>query len=540
MKHEDALQAQKGVPDAGKFLVVPILVLMFAQMGTVGENAAMGIAASSLTAQLGATMSDIQLANMIYPLVAGAVMMAGGMLGIIIGWKKNLRIGLALAAAGELIAAFAPNMTLFIWAGRLLVGVGGSLLVPSLLGIVPVIYKTGKHRALAFGCIGAAMGIANVLPLILGVVMDAFGFRVTFGALSVYFLLVLLASFGIPKTEQAKGNLKFDFVGTALAIVGLFLFLLGVSRISVWGLFEATAAAPFSIAGISPAPVLAVVGLAIVAVLFAVERKVEDKNGCALIPRSFYKTPQVLAGLTTCAAIFVFNGAMTILLLPYAQLVAGWSALMTGIVALVYGLPIFLVSLGLPRFFPDLSPKRIIQTGYIITAIGTVAIAMFITSDGLSPLVWLGIVISGIGSGFLSAQASNVVALAIDDRDASQSGGIQATCRNVGQAIAIAVLGTMLLFGISSGVNGEVQANVGLPQEVKTAMAEKSYTLTSDAAFEESIADVPASEGEKTELVSMYSDVRMNQTRIGFGVTAGVLLLCLVTTRWITVLRKED
>ena len=533
-------QPKTGGATPEKFLLVPILVLMFAQMGTVGENAAMGIATSALTAGLGATMADIQLANMVYPLVAGAVMVAGGMLGIIIGWKKNLRIGLILAAAGEFVAAMAPNMTIFIWGGRLLVGTGASLLVPSLLGIIPTIYKSGKNRALAFGCIGAALGIANVLPLVLGVVMDASGFRITFGIMGVYFLLVFLASFGISKTEQQKGNLKFDFAGTALAIAGLFLFLLGVSRISVWGLFWAMPEAPVSLGGISPAPVLAIAGLILLVILFQVEKQVEAKNGCALIPRSFYKTPQVLAGLTTCAAIFIFNGTMTILLLPYAQLVAGWSALTTGLVALVYGLPIFLVSLGLPKFFPNMSPRLIIQIGYVITALATVIMAAFVTVDGLSPFVWLGVVLAGVGSGFLSAQASNVVALAIDDRDASQSGGVQATCRNVGQAIAIAVLGTMLLFGISSTVASDIEASPNISPEAKVAMADRSYSLLSNEQFEASLADVPATAEEKAEMVAINAQARVTQTRIGFGVCVVALLLCLVTTRWITVFKKEN
>ena len=81
-----------------KFLVLPILVLILAQMGTSGDNGALSLAATALTQDLGATVADIQLANMVYSLMAGAFMIAGGMMGTIIGWKKNFRIGAALCA----------------------------------------------------------------------------------------------------------------------------------------------------------------------------------------------------------------------------------------------------------------------------------------------------------------------------------------------------------------------------------------------------------------------------------------------------------
>ena len=59
--------AAKASPGAGKekFLVLPIIILVLAQMGTTGDNGALSLAATALTQDLGATTSDLQLANMI-------------------------------------------------------------------------------------------------------------------------------------------------------------------------------------------------------------------------------------------------------------------------------------------------------------------------------------------------------------------------------------------------------------------------------------------------------------------------------------------
>ena len=95
----------------------------------------------------------------------------------------------------------------------------------------------------------------------------------------------------------------------------MFLFLVGVSRISAWGLIEPFAACPFTIAGISPCLPMAILGVVILIVMINVEKKVEEKNGFALLPQSFLKTPQVLAGLAASAITFFFMGVQSILML---------------------------------------------------------------------------------------------------------------------------------------------------------------------------------------------------------------------------------
>lgn len=273
-----------------KFLVLPIVILILAQMGATGDNGALSLAATALTTDLGATTSDIQLANMIYPLVGGSFMIAGGLAGTLIGWRKTFRIGASLAAVGEVALALSPNMTVFIWVGRVLVGLGASFLIPSLLGIIPFIYH-GSNRTVAFGCIGAASGLSAVLPLILGVVMQTAGMRVTFFVLAAYFVGVAALSLGLPKIEQPHEKSHFDAIGVALAASGFFFVLIGLSSISTWGLIEPLRTAPFTLFGISPALPLVALGIVVLALLVVVEGREERRYGLVVLPRSFITTP---------------------------------------------------------------------------------------------------------------------------------------------------------------------------------------------------------------------------------------------------------
>ena len=460
MAKAKAVAEEKG---AEKFMLLPVLVLILAQMGTSGDNGALSLAATALTQDLGATTADIQLANMVYSLMAGAFMIAGGMMGTIIGWKKNFRMGALLCAAGEVVLAVSPNMTVFIWGGRTLVGFGASFMIPSVLGLVPKIYH------------------------------------------------------------------------------GLFLFLVGVSRISAWGLVEPFPACPFTIAGISPCLPMAVLGVIILIVMINVEKKVEEKNGFALLPQSFLKTPQVLAGLAASAITFFFMGVQSILMAPYLQLVAGWSPAIVGVLSIVVGVPTFAFSIGIPKFMPKANPRRVIQVGYLTLAAALIIMAFSVTLDAASmPGILIGCVVAGSGAGIVSAQANNVVALAVNERDASQSGGIQTTMRNVGQAIGIALLGAVLLFGITNSVKDAAANDSRISESTVAAISERNIDLVSDENFRASIEDIDMSDEERDALVEINAQSRFNSTRFAYYVGAAIIVLGLATTPAIKKFSKEE
>lgn len=515
---------------AARFLILPIIVLILAQMGATGDNGALSLATASLTSELGATTAQIQLANMIYPLVGGAFMIAGGLAGTMVGWKKIFRGGILLCALGEVVLALAPSMAVFIWGGRVLVGLGASFMIPSVLGLIPLIYQ-GHDRVIAFGAIGAASGLSALLPLALGVVMQLAGMHVTFLALAGYFAIVFAASFTLPAIEQPREREGFDGVGVALAASGLFLLLIGLSSISSWGLVTPLSTAPFTILGISPALPMAAAGIVVLGILVAYERRVEARGGIAVLPSAFLTTPQVRAGLVACALTFFFMGAQSILMAPYLQLVAGWSPVAVGTISIVTGVPTFALALGIPKFMPQAGPRRVIQAGYVAMAAALGIMAFSVTENGASaPLVYLGAFMAGVGAGTVSAHASNVVAMALPEREASQSGGIQSTMRNVGQALGVALLGAVLIFGIAGTVRSRAATDASISPRVSSALSGVSIDLGSNRTFEDEIAGIPMIDDERKELVSIEATARLDAVRMAYAVGGAVVLAGLITT----------
>ena len=112
----------------------------------------------------------------------------------------------------------------------------------------------------------------------------------------------------------------------------------------------------------------------------------------------------------------------------------------------------------------------------------------------------------------------------MNERDAAQSGGIQTTMRNVGQAIGIALLGAVLLFGITNNVIDGAKNDDRISEATVEAISERNIDLTSDDAFRASIEDIEMSDSERDALVEVNAEARFNSTRFAYGVGAVIIL----------------
>ena len=259
-------------------------------------------------------------------------------------------------------------------------------------------------------------------------------------------MLIFFGSFLIPDTDQIHGFVRLDFTGTILAFIGLFVFLIGTSKVSEWGLIKAINA-PFTIFGLSPAIPMMILGIVILVLLLKVEEQVEKEHGFALIPQYFIKNRQVRNGLYASAFIFLIMGAYSMVIISYLQIMEGFNATQSSLSTVCLGIALFLVSFLTPKFAGHLNSKTILRLGYFIVTLSIIPISLSIGKDGTNiPLMFLGIVIMGIGEGFVSARANIVVAEAVNQRDSQQSAGIQATSRNVSQAFGAAFIGSFLIF----------------------------------------------------------------------------------------------
>ena len=507
----------------------PLIVLLAAQFSTMADNSGLAISTEALIALHGASMPQIQMANAMYPLIAGAGMIAGGLIGLIIGWKRQMVIGAGMLAVGSFAAAFAPSMEVLNYGARVGSGLGACLLIPAVLANVAGIYK-GKDQAIAFSAIAALVGLASaVTPLLFGFILDVASFQVAFCGLGIYCLFVMFGSMKLPTLESSPFKGKLDTLGIVLAGIGLLCFVTGLLKISEWGLIKPLT--DFSILGISPAIPTVLVGAALLKVLMIWERRFEEQGGTPLLPSSYVKNPQVVVGLVLCATIFLLFGATGFINVSYMQLVAGMSAFSSGMALCAFALGMMIGSLGAPAKLSHLTCQRICQFGFVIAAVGTALMFLGFTADGITFWQYISLTIFGTGAGLLASQASIVVTSALSEREAQQSGGIQATSRNVGQAFGVAILGSVMLFSLTGAIKSNVAEHEALSAETKQIIIEQpSLPFVSNAMAVDLMEDLIADKEEQRIVIEVMAESRLQSVHYALftliGLMLGGLALC--------------
>ena len=494
----------------------PLAVLALAQIGTSSDSAAMNLATASLVGTLGATLDDIQMATTLFSLIAGAFMIAGGLIGVTIGLRRALAMGLSLAVAGEMVAALSPNIFAFTWGGRVIMGLGACLITPSVLGLVAALYQ-GRQRAIAFGTIAGAAALSTLSPLALGIVMDSSGFRLTFAIMAIYFVLMLCCTRLIPRTPLSGNHSHFDVAGTIVAALGMGLALFGVAHLSDWGIVDPQKLCPFTLCGLPPTLPALLIGRA-------------QRRGNPLIPAAFVTSPKVRAGLSAVALPFFYMGAVGILATPYLQLVTGFTALQTGMLSLLSGIPMFLLATFLPKLAPHLSSRLIIRTGFIAIACACALMAFGVHAHGVTGALFAGMALGGFGVGAVNSQSNNAVACAVTRKEAEQSGGIQGAARSIGLALGTALAGTFLLLTMAGGFAAQA-ASAGIDQSYVAPAAETASTLMSDSAFSDEARTWGADAAQVDKLVDVKASAQADAMRLSFGALGLLMAAGLLTTR---------
>lgn len=478
--------------------LAPLIVLACAQVGTSADNGAFSVAMAEMMRVFGCPLSDVQMASTVYSLMAGTFMLASGLLGMVIGWCRNFRAGLVLAVVGELLCAFSPSIELLIWGGRLMVGLGASLIIPSVLGMVSMLYE-GEERKQAYGVLAA------------------------------YFVALLVASAKLPTGGGLHAG-KFDAPGAVIASLGLFAVMCGLSRISTWGVFAPLPQAPFTIAGISPALPIVGVGLLLLVMLIPVEHWMERTHGIAILPSSFVRNPTVRSGVIAIALPFFYMGAQGLVGTSYYQLVIGLGGMQTALLGIISGVPMLVLAMFVPRKFPQLKPWSVVRTGYVFMAAACVSMAFGVRASELTPIMVVGTLFGGVGVGLVNSQANNIVASAVPPSDAQQSGGIQGAARNLGLALGSAAMGSVLLIAVNTGLDARIDASNVVDTQSKAALEEAVYTYESDAAFMARLESMGVASEAQGELLADNAEVRAKSAATAFYVVAGLAVAALATT----------
>ncbi len=510
------------------------MILGTAQFVMVLDSTVMNVSISQVVADLHTTVPNVQAAITAYTLVMAAFMLTGAKLGDIWGRRRAFAIGLAVYGLGSLTTALSPNITVLMigWSG--IEGLGAVLVIPAIAALAASNYE-GRERALAFALLGGIAGAAAAAgPLIGGFVTTALSWRVVFASESVIVIGILLLVHRIGE-QRATERVKLDFVGAGLSALGMGLAVFGILKISQWGFFRPTGAltiggtriTPF---GFSVVPFLILAGLVVLGVFERWERRVERSRGTPLLRSDLLQIPQLRGGLSTVASQYLILAGTFFVLPLYLQLVLGKDALHTGLKILPISVTMMIAAIIGPRLATRLSPRRVVQIGMGVLLVSIPALMATISPALKSVAFAASLAGFGAGIGLTISQLGNVVMSSVPESRSSEAGGVQGVAQNLGQSLGTALIGAVLLTGLTAGFHDRVRADSSIPQSVQEQIVkgtEQGVPMVS-ASQAEGIAKQAGLPPAQVEAVtSSYSDAQIEALKRALLVASMFVLVGL-------------
>jgi len=408
----------------------------------------------SIINDLSLTSTEVQWVQESYVLVFASLLLVWGSLADRFGRKRLLSIGIVIFIFASVWAGVAESPDVLILA-RVIQGIGGAMVLPTTLSLLNATFQ-GKERGIAFAVWGATIGgMVAVGPVLGGWLATDFSWRWAFGInlpLGILILAGLAYYVSESKAPQRAGGI--DFIGAAISVVMFSTLVFGLIEGRIYGWWEINPNNQFMIGdfawpttGISVIPVslLIFVISAVVFVLWERRREAQKRN--VLLDLGLFKINSFRNG--SIAALIISMGEFGILFaIPlWLQNVLGLSPISSGLVLLWLAAGAFLASGVGGALSGKLPPARAVQIGVGLELIGVLGVALFSSTEAgwitLAPLLFL----YGIGIGLATAQLTGVIMVDVPMSSTGQASGSQSTVRQVGSALGVAVLGTLLFTG---------------------------------------------------------------------------------------------
>ncbi|MFI9407397.1 MFS transporter [Nocardia sp. NPDC052316] len=389
-------------------LCLSLLVLML-------DSTVLNLAIPSLIRELGATPSDVQWILDAYVLVFAGLLLTAGSLSDRFGRRRMLIYGLALFGVASLAAVLATEPW-HVVAARVAMGVGGSLLMPSTLSILMTTFAEDERRkAMAAWSTVSMVGIVAG-PTLGGLLLQHYWWGSVFLLnIPVAVLAIVAALVLMPETSGEQRPV--DLVGVLLSIVAL------VSTVYViiereWN-----------------------IGMIVLAVLTAIGFVVwESRSEHPMLPLAVFRNRDFTGTAFTLLLMVFGMGAVMLMLTQYLQFVLGYGPMKAGLALLPYA-----VAAAVCNGLGATLGKKISNKALIVSGLSIMAGAFAILAVGEGYLwILVSMLVMGIGGGLAGPAAYASIMSAIPLEHAGVGSAMNDTLQQVGMAISIAILGSVL------------------------------------------------------------------------------------------------
>ena len=442
-----------------------LLTLAAGQFLMTLDSSVMNVSIATVAKDVGTTVTGIQGAITAYTLVMAALMITGAKIGAIIGRKRAFAIGCVIYGCGSFTTSIAQSLPVLLFGWSFLEGVGAALILPAIVALVAANFPAEKRPA-AYGLVAAAGAVAVAVgPLIGGFCTTYFSWRWVFAGevLLVIAILIFARKFEDAPVEKRP---QLDVVGAVLSALGLGLLVFGVLRSGEWGWLQPKAGGP-SWANLSPTFWLVLGGLLVIWLFFRWQARRESKGQEPLVRTAMLHNKQLTGGLTMFFFQYLVQAGFFFVVPLFLSVALGLSAIDTGVRLLPLSVTLLVAAIGIPRFLPHLSPRLVVRVGLLSLLLGTVVLLSALDADAGPEVVFVPMLLVGLGIGALASQLGAVTVSAVPDDESPEVGGVQNTMTNLGASLGTALAGSLLIASLTSAFLTNINQSDAIPATVK-------------------------------------------------------------------------
>jgi EmrB/QacA subfamily drug resistance transporter len=449
-----------------------LLVLCTALLIIIVDVTIVNVTIPSIRQEFGVSLADIEWVSAIYALVFAAFIITWGRIGDAIGRRRIFVAGVVVFVLGSVMVGLAPTIGIVLL-GRFVQGFGAAMTSPATLSILSTTF-TGRMRGVAFGLWGATAGAAGAVGPLLGGFLTAyvswrwaFLINIPIGAVAI-----LGAYLYIQESRDLARKHSYDFVGVILAALGFALLVFGLIEGQNYGWLVARA--PFqigsfmwSVGNLAITPVAFVLAVIFLGAFVVYELNLLRRGGEPLFDFSLLRFKGFRYGLMTVSVVALGEFGIFFIFSIYLQTVRELNAFQTGLAFLPFSIVTFVAAPVAGAMSSRFGPKWVVTTGMLLEGVAIFTFSRILAVD--TSFFWFIpiFMVYGIGVGLAIAQLTNITLSDIPPQQAGAGSGANNTIRQVGAAIGIAILGTVLATQLAATGKAEIQANPNIPAFAK-------------------------------------------------------------------------
>src|SRR5204863_7844591 len=191
-----------------------------------------------------------------------------------------------------------------------------------------------------------------------------------------------------------------------------------------------------------------------------------DRGKGALIEPSMLLNRTMRAGLISFFFQYLLQAGLFFTVPLFLSVALGLSAVATGVRLLPLSVTLLLAAAGIPKLFPNASPRRVVRLGFLALFAGIVVMIAALDAGAGPEIVTWPMLLAGLGVGALASQLGSVTVSSVPDEQSGEVGGLQNTLTNLGASIGTALAGAVLISALSSSFFNGIQNNPKIPENV--------------------------------------------------------------------------